>query len=726
MKRSPIVLFFLVSPILLSACDSDVVNKASCGDGFIDPGEECDGEILPFQNCEQLGYYSQTGALRCNSNCTLDVSVCASRCGDTVIQYQYEEDCEGADLGGQNCASIGQGNGTLGCLATCRFDVSGCEGTSSCGDGAVSSPTEQCEADDLQGQTCLTLGYYGGELACDSDCRFATGSCETFGSCGDHQVQDLYGEECEGADLAGETCLSRGFHGGVLSCDSDCRFVLDDCEAAGRCGDDLTQPAHEECDGTDLDGQTCLTLGQHGGVLACSVACEFDLSGCQRCGDGITQPPAETCDGDDLDGMTCEALGYHPGLLGCSVDCGGFVTDGCGGRCGDGVLQPAYEACELGELDGATCGTLGAGLGLPDCSGGCELETAPCRPVTAIFRGAYHYCALVDDATVRCWGQNGFGQLGDGSTTNRSASVAVTGLTGAVQGAGGMSNHACAVIPGGELRCWGLNNQGQLGDGSLVNRTAPVPVAGLAGVVEAGTGGAFTCARRTGGQVSCWGRNNAGQLGNSTTTNSLTPVTVSGLTAVSLHVGYEHACAVLAGGTAVCWGANTFGRLGDGTTNDRMVPTPVSGLTGVTAMSAGTWHTCALVAGGTLKCWGRNESGQLGDGTVTDRPSPVDVVALTGVTTLGCGQAHTCALVADGSAYCWGSNTAGQLGNGSTTLSSMPVAVGGLLGAIGIGPGADHTCARLTGGTIHCWGGNTGGQLGDGTTIQRTTPVVAY
>ncbi len=189
--------------------------------------------------------------------------------------------------------------------------------------------------------------------------------------------------------------------------------------------------------------------------------------------------------------------------------------------------------------------------------------------------------------------------------------------------------HTCALRNDGTVYCWGDNWEGQLGDGTTaLSRPTPVAVAGLTGATALAAGGSHTCALQSDGTVACWGDNYYGQLGDGTTTSRPTPVAVAGLSgATALAVGGSHTCALRNDGTVACWGANYYGQLGDGTFTDRLTPTAVAGLSGATAIAARGSHTCALLADGTARCWGNNEYGQLGDGTARGaRPFPAPVV----------------------------------------------------------------------------------------------------
>ncbi len=352
-------------------------------------------------------------------------------------------------------------------------------------------------------------------------------------------------------------------------------------------------------------------------------------------------------------------------------------------------------------------------------------------------RGADATCSLVSDGSVRCWGANELGQLGDGTFRQQNTPSVVAGLAGfgavaAVAAIAAGDRFACVLHTDGRVSCWGANGSGQLGVGTTTtHRGTPAEVVGLAGVVELDVGGFHACARTNAGTLSCWGHNSSGQLGDGTTGNRSAPVEVSGLadvTVVEVALGRVHSCARLIDNTVRCWGHNGLGGLGNGTGMDSAVPVAVSGLTDVAELALGYQHSCARGTDGSVRCWGDNADGQVGVAIMTPSPllAPMGAALASGAVALAAGGNTTCAVMGDGSARCWGDNSGGQLANGGAGPGmgiATPTVVPELAGVAALTAGSYHVCALLMTGGAKCWGFNDTGQLGDGTVITRTTPT---
>jgi len=545
-------------------------------------------------------------------------------------------------------------------------------------------------------------------------------------------------------------------------------------------------------DGTDVDGranpvQVLLSGSTQGEDVLSGVAqlASGEEHTCALLTDGTVR-----CWGANWDGMVGDGTAADARLNPMQVLLSGSVQ---GENVLTGVLQVSagsYHTCALLSDGTVRCwganwyAMLGDGTDadarlnpVQVLASGSTQGSAVLTEVVAVAAGSYHTCALLSDATVRCWGANWSGQLGDGTDLERSNPVQVL-AAGSAQGVGVLSgvaavshgeDHSCALLTDATVRCWGDNASGQLGDGTRTARadsfevlatgsrpSDPPPVV-LSGLVAISAGADHTCALLADGTVRCWGENDAGQLGDGSTTGRPSPVEVlSGVTQVSS--GEHFTCALLDDGTLRCWGSDAWGRLGDGDNGGWVRPVPgmvlASGtvdadpvvLSGVTQVSAGARHACALLDVGTVRCWGSNDWGQLGDGSEFLANNPVAVlvsgtaqapVVLSDVTQISSGFGHTCALLADTSVRCWGANFGpGQLGDGTTTYRSYPVEVlesgiavadpVALSGVTRISSGLVHTCALLGDNTLRCWGGNDEpepGRLGDGTTQNRSNPV---
>ncbi len=593
-----------------------------------------------------------------------------------------------------------------------------------CGDGDRQQG-EACDGDDLAGQDCTDHGYLAGVLSCRTDCTFDTSLCFTADDCGDGVVQGGGVEECDGTELAGATCETQGFAGGTLACTLQCEFDTTGC-VASTCGNGVIDADTEDCEVADLAGVTCETLGYlGGGELVCSETCKFDQSGCVSiCGNEVIEPD-ETCDPGSR---------QHPG---CSSDCQvnpGWECDGepsvCVSICGDGIITSS-EDCEGADLNGQDCTTWGLGYGTLTCGDDCLFDTSACRAVTAISVGDRHTCALLDGGAAYCWGDGDAGQLGQGNHAESNVPVRVTSPE-PMNRIAASASHTCGVtIDSGQTRrvtCWGDNTYGQLGDGANNPSTVPVQVSEPSSAVVdifISSHADFTCSAFASDKAFCWGNNADGQLGTGNYINYKTPRQVQDLDSVTaIAAGANHACAIGAA-SLYCWGGNGFGQLGIGTTGSpRNRPEHVSISNGPRRISAGTFFTCAVSYSNHPHCWGNNTYGQLGTGNTVNQPSPTLVSGLTDVADIVAGSFHACAQLYDGTVRCWGANGFGQLGNGSLVDSLVPVQVTGLSGVSALSAGAFHTCALLFDGTVRCWGSNFYGQLGDQSNLDSSAPVL--
>jgi len=602
-----------------------------------------------------------------------------SRCGDNFVDTGAGEMCE---------PSLDP---------TCRGDCTySCTTSSGCpDDGNICNGEEYC---DDSTHTCKSRNQPAEGTECLEDPRkiCISGTCQVS-RCGDGYIDTDVGEECED----GNTTEGDG-------CDNDCTF---------SCHNDT------ECD----DGHGC-TMNI---CIISSHTCSFPLWTA-----GTTCRPSagdcdivEYCDGVNRD---CPGDSFRPNGYVCRPSAGVCdVAETCSGFSpfcpsdsflpNSTICRPSTGGCDIAEY----------------CTGSsadCPVDITGISGVIAISASKSNYirghtCALLNTSSVKCWGHNWHGELGDGTYTDRNTPVNVTGLSSGVSAISAGGWHTCALLNTGGVKCWGYNNDGQLGDGTTTDKNTPVDVTVLSSGVSAISAGEWhTCALLNTGGVKCWGLNSSGQLGDGTTTQRNTPVDVTGLSSgvSAISAGWAHTCALLNTGGVKCWGSNGYGQLGDGTTTQRATPIDVTGLSsGVSAISAGGNHTCALLNTGGVKCWGYNSSGQLGDGTTTQRNTPVNVSGLSsGVSAISTGFAYTCALLNTGGIKCWGYNYYGQLGDGTTTQRATPMDVTGLSsGVSAISAGFAHTCALLNTGGVKCWGANGYGQLGDGTNIDRLTPV---
>ncbi|MCX5984910.1 MAG: RCC1 repeat-containing protein [Chloroflexi bacterium] len=367
------------------------------------------------------------------------------------------------------------------------------------------------------------------------------------------------------------------------------------------------------------------------------------------------------------------------------------------------------------------------------------------RRWTVVSAGGDHTCGLTAtvsgtlEGTALCWGANGSGQLGDGTNSVRSVPTTVsTSLT--LQGISAGYRHTCAVTASstfsvaGLAKCWGLNANGQLGDGTTSDATLPMSVAGSitwSALVSGGAStGSHSCGLAQNGAAYCWGTNPVGQVGDASIASRNSPSLVTGSVKwQSISVGASHTCGITSGLAPSCWGKNESGQLGAGYSSVRPLPADIGGGFAWTTLSVGDLHSCGIVGSGAAYCWGDNASGQLGDGTTTSRTVPTRVLGGLTWKAISAGYAHTCGLTLSGIAYCWGANLEGQIGDGTIGAGNgrqAPTLVAGLLTWATVSAGTSHTCGTTTASVAYCWGWNGDGQLGDGNTTSRTAPVAVF
>ncbi|MBI4705828.1 MAG: hypothetical protein HY744_32445 [Deltaproteobacteria bacterium] len=377
-------------------------------------------------------------------------------------------------------------------------------------------------------------------------------------------------------------------------------------------------------------------------------------------------------------------------------------------------------------------GALVAALAVSGCAGGSDEEAPSCSPqgcggpsrgvpeespvVEAIAAGGNggHACALMSDRTLRCWGDNYWGQAGVPDPYPCAARpTRVRTIEDVVEVALG-AQHSCARLEDSTVACWGASKYGTLGSMYAPGGIVPSAVPSLSGVVQLSALGFYSIALLQNGTVYTWG----GSWGGPNDLATLwTPMRIDGLDSVrAVAVGAE--CAVKDDGTVWCWGWNEVGQLGDGTTQHRWAPGPVKGLADAVQAAGNGDTTCALRSNGEVCCWGDNHFGALGNSSVKEKMSlvPVAVAGPTDVKQVRVGGwVGACVVLADGTLECWGAHGADWAGDGSG-VSAEPVVIEGLAPVRSIALGFDFSCALLEDRSVWCWGANECGQLGNGTT----------
>lgn len=482
----------------------------------------------------------------------------------------------------------------------------------------------------------------------------------------------------------------------------------------------LTAAGAVECWGANDQGQL-------GNGTTASSSVPIAVSGLSSGVVAISAGEEQTCAATRTGAVLCWGSNYR-GQLGTGSTTNSYVPAAVKGL-NSGVTAIAsgnYHTCALTAAGAVLCwgedsfGQLGDGQNgysyIPVLVAG--LNT----PLTSITAGRFHTCGLTSTGAVLCWGDGGEGELGSGVPNVSSTPILAFGLSGMPKAVSISETNTCILTTQGGVMCRGRNGSGQLGNGT--DGSTFVAIDGLSrGVTAITTGSNFACALIQ-GTVKCWGDNVNGKLGNGSTQNSSTPVTVSGLGGIkAITTSAQHTCALDSIGGVNCWGNNAFGYLGSNTFLDySAVPLSVIGLSsGATAVAAGPDNTCAIV-GGQVLCWGNNHADQLGNDSGQDSATPTAIKGLSNIQQIAVGDFFACALDQDNLVWCWGADSSGELGNNSKQTSSVPVQVVGFSGKVNaLTAGNSHICALIVGGSVQCWGSNDDFQLGAGPGIAGGT-----
>ena len=704
------------------SCPADQLRPSSfvcrASEGDCDVAENCSGVLAscPTDQFRPSSHVCRTSAGACDveDHCSGTSASCPTDqfrpssyvCRTSAGACDVEDRCSGTSA---SCPADQFRPPTYGC----RSSAGVCDIAENCSGSSATCPVDQFRPSSYicrtsEGGCDIAESCSGTSALCPGDqlrpssyvCRPAAGGCDIEENCTGFSVvcptDQLRSEGHVCRPSAGDCDLEENCTGTSPSCPSNsyksstvvCRASEGFCDIEERCNGgsaacpgDQFRPSYYEC---------------RASAGACDVA-ENCTGSSAECPEDLLQPSTHICRValDD-----CDAVEY---------------CTGSSELCPEDENEPPETLCN--DLDPCTFPDTCDGSG--SCIGSYNNIL---HDVTEITTGGRHTCALYLSGGAKCWGYNEQGPLGDGTIINRAAPVDVEGLSSGVSAISAGGYHTCALMTSGGVKCWGSNGYGQLGDGTTTNSTTPVDVSGLSSGVSAISAGYFhTCALTNSRIIKCWGSNEYGQLGDGTTTNRTTPVGVYAGYAIS--AGGHHTCAIMIH-SVKCWGDNESGQLGDGTTTNSTTPVDVSGLSSdVSAISAGYFHTCALINTGGVKCWGYNGNGQLGDGTTNNRTTPAYVFGLvSGISAISAGG-HTCAHTDSDGGKCWGGNSSGQLGDGTTIDRTTPVDVLGFSSDFSVIAGGVHTCAIMNSSGLKCWGNNEYGQIGDGTTTNRTTPV---
>ncbi|NBW65955.1 hypothetical protein EBR44_09370, partial [bacterium] len=349
---------------------------------------------------------------------------------------------------------------------------------------------------------------------------------------------------------------------------------------------------------------------------------------------------------------------------------------------------------------------------------------------TAATVGSYStgnaICALNNSGSAACWGSNERGQIGDGTLTQRNVPTAVSGGLTFTKLSVGTADHTCGLTSAGAAYCWGSNSFGEIGDSTYTDATAPVAVKGSLVFTQLAVSRSSSCGLTAAGAMYCWGSNDLSLLGDGVLgTTSLTPqlVNTGGVAFSQMGVGRNLACGLTTAGALYCWGGGGFtadGTQGGSPINSaftvRPTPTLVNDGRSYKLLRVGEQFACGITTTNTTLCWGSNSQGQLGNGYSVNRTSPTEVVTTQQFTSLSLGFIHACGLNAAGALWCWGYGADGRIADGTTTSRTLPVAALGGLTLTSVRLSGSNSCGISTGGVPFCAGTGSNGAIGNNTT----------
>ena len=718
------------------------INECTVNNGGCAPAAHCTNTIGSFLcgDC-QSGYTGDGISCTDINECMAGTSNCDPRAGCS--------NTPGSFMCGM-CPSGYAGDGTI-CLDIneCTFGTSNCSTNAAC-TNTMGSFTCQCAP-----------GFSGDGVTCTdlNECALGANNCDANATC----------SNTPGSFTCG---CKTGYTGDGTSCSDvdECANSTNNCGSNATCTNTVGAFSCACNTGFSGNGITCIDNNEcatsNGG---CAQTCT-NTSGSFTC--GCTSGYALNVNGTTCDDVNECMSGTNncSANAACTNTVGSFTCMCNSGFVGNGVTCTDTDECMNGTAHcdaSATCTNLPGSFAC-ECNNGFIGDGATCtaRNTLGAAAGIDYSCELFSDGTVGCWGNNTAGQLGTGNAVQHFTPTPVlvaanTPLTNVVQIAS-ENTTTCALLNNGTVKCWGANDVGQIGNGGSSTRTFATSVSGISNAVSIAAGYEFACAILRDSTVKCWGNNSAGQLGDGTTISRLTPVAAHNLTnVVSLGLGNNHACAIFNNGSLYCWGDNTLGELGDGTFVSRTTPLPHTGADvapfatdAATQVACGDQFSCAIATSGNVWCWGSNDWGQAGIGSTPDPyyfAAPVMSMASgKGMTALYANSLANpnvgssflgrfiCGQTSANVVYCWGENVSGEVGNsGPPRGTQAPVQVAGVSNVAALGVGQTHVVAIENTGAEQGWGTNAFGQLGNsntdgpqmaavhGSTLHDVTSVVA-